>query len=136
MPVLGELARWGYEWAWSSPRGSEAIDLGAIFRLAPGLVRGSESAGTVQFLVTGDDADRAPAYAFTVTDGPITLEEGEAEWADARVSGDRTAWIAAFSPDHDRRGLSVNGDAKLAGVVLDGLAGAYRRVNGATRAVA
>jgi DNA-binding HxlR family transcriptional regulator len=136
MPVLGELARWGYEWAWSSPRGSEAIDLGAIFRLAPGLVRGSESAGTVQFLVTGDDADRAPAYAFTVTDGPITLEEGEAEWADARVSGDRTAWIAAFSPDHDRRGLSVNGDAKLAGVVLDGLAGAYRRVNGAARAVA
>ena len=34
MPVLAELARWGYEWAWSPPRGSETIDLGAIFRLA------------------------------------------------------------------------------------------------------
>jgi DNA-binding HxlR family transcriptional regulator len=22
MPVLGELARWGYDWAWSPPRGS------------------------------------------------------------------------------------------------------------------
>ena len=48
MPVLGELARWGYEWAWSSPRGSEAIDLGAIFRLAPGLVEPSGAAGTVE----------------------------------------------------------------------------------------
>ena len=38
MPVLGELARWGYEWAWSPPRASESLDIGAIFRLAPGLV--------------------------------------------------------------------------------------------------
>jgi hypothetical protein len=39
MPILGELARWGYEWAWSPPRASESVDLGAIFRLAPGLLR-------------------------------------------------------------------------------------------------
>ncbi len=39
MPILGELARWGYEWAWSAPRASECVDLGAIFRLAPGLLR-------------------------------------------------------------------------------------------------
>ena len=38
MPILGELARWGYAWAWGSPRASEAVDIGAIFRLAPGLV--------------------------------------------------------------------------------------------------
>ena len=38
MPILGELARWGYEWAWSPPRASESVDLGAIFRLAPGLL--------------------------------------------------------------------------------------------------
>ena len=39
MPILGELARWGYEWAWSPPRASESVDLGAIFRLAPGLIQ-------------------------------------------------------------------------------------------------
>ena len=30
-PVLGELARWGYDWAWGAPRPLEAIDVGAIF---------------------------------------------------------------------------------------------------------
>ena len=35
-PVLGELARWGYEWAWSPPRSQRARRLGAIFRLVAG----------------------------------------------------------------------------------------------------
>src|SRR6478672_10932730 len=47
MPILGELARWGYEWAWSPPRATESVDLGAIFRLAPGLVIRSAATGTV-----------------------------------------------------------------------------------------
>src|SRR5829696_8757182 len=38
MPVLGALARWGYEWAWGPPREGEAIDVGAILRIAPGLL--------------------------------------------------------------------------------------------------
>ena len=38
MPVLGALARWGYDWAWSAPRAGEDIDIGAIVRLAPGLL--------------------------------------------------------------------------------------------------
>ena len=32
MPVLGELARWGYQWAWSAPRSSERV---AAYRLPP-----------------------------------------------------------------------------------------------------
>ena len=32
LPVVGELARWGYAWAWSPPRPDEAIDVGAVFR--------------------------------------------------------------------------------------------------------
>jgi DNA-binding HxlR family transcriptional regulator len=134
MPVLGELARWGYEWAWSSPRSSESIDLGAIFRLGPGLIRGNGASGTVQVVVTGDGA--IPAYAFTVDDGAVTLAECEAERADARVSGDRTAWIAAFSPDCDRGGLSVKGNTELASFLLDGLACACEPANGSARAVA
>ena len=135
MPVLAELARWGYEWAWSSPRGSETIDLGAIFRLAPGLVQPSGAAGTVELSVTGgDDGESAPAYTLTLADGRATIEEHSAERPDARISGDKSAWIGAFSPDRDRGGLSVTGDAELAHRALDGLmcgsngAGAQRAV--------
>ena len=138
MPVLGELARWGYEWAWSSPRGSESIDLGAIFRLAPGLIRGNGANGIVEFVVTGaqDDEGPMPAYALTLAEGLVTLEESEAERADARVRGDRSAWVAAFSPDRDLAGLSIAGDAELAGFVLDRLACACDRGTGSARAVA
>ena len=52
MPILGELARWGYEWAWSTPRPSETVDIGAIFRLAPGLLEANGASGTVQCTVT------------------------------------------------------------------------------------
>ena len=57
MPILGELARWGYEWAWSPPRASESVDLGAIFRLAPGARSRPAATGTVEFDV---DEPRGP----------------------------------------------------------------------------
>src|SRR5947209_8399726 len=57
MPILGELARWGYEWAWSSPRESESVDLGAIFRLAPGLVQPADTRATIEFTVTGESGN-------------------------------------------------------------------------------
>ena len=38
LPVLGALARWGLEWAWTAPRDGEAIDIGAILRVAPALI--------------------------------------------------------------------------------------------------
>src|SRR5205807_10643228 len=54
MPVLGALARWGYDWAWSAPRPSEDIDIGAIVRLAPGLVSPPKSlSGSVALEATG-----------------------------------------------------------------------------------
>ena len=34
LPVVGALARWGYQWAWSPPRPGENIDIGAILRAA------------------------------------------------------------------------------------------------------
>ena len=111
MPVLAELARWGYEWAWSSPRGSETIDLGAIFRLAPGLVQpsGARRARSSSSVTGEEDGETAPAYTLTLADGRATIEERGAERPDARISGDRSAWIGAFSPDRDRGGLSVPG---------------------------
>ena len=122
MPVLGELARWGYEWAWSSPRGSESIDLGAIFRLAPGLIRAAGARGTVELAVTdGGQEESSPAYTLTLSDGQVMVEERAAEQPDARVSGDKSAWIGAFSPDRDRDRLSMSGDTDLARRALDGL---------------
>ena len=38
IPVLGALARWGYDWTWSAPRPGEDVNVGAIFRLAPGIL--------------------------------------------------------------------------------------------------
>jgi hypothetical protein len=118
MPVLGALARWGYEWTWSEPRSSESVDIGAIFRLAAGLLTPSDPARTVEFAVT----DTGMHYAVTTSEQGIELRERAAENPDARASGSIQAWIAAFSPAHDRSGLEISGDAALVGQVLDALA--------------
>ena len=125
MPILGELARWGYEWAWSPPRATEAVDLGAIFRLAPGLLDRSETRGTVEFVV--DERDGHAAYTFTFSEEGVTIEERPADGADARVSGAVEAWVKAFSPERDRSGLDRSGDGALADALLDGLAATGRR---------
>ena len=118
MPVLAELARWGYEWAWGPPRDSEAIDLGAIFRLAPGLVANDGNRGTVELAVEGEERT---CYSCTISPGGVVVEECEATGADARVSGDQDAWIRALSPERDRAGLKVSGNRALAESLLDGL---------------
>src|SRR5947209_965260 len=113
MPVLGELARWGYDWAWSPPRSSESVDLGAIFRLAPGLMRAPTMSGTVEFVVENRESGEAAAYTFTISDRKVLISEQPAEQAEAHVRGDRVAWINAFSPEGDRSALQVSGSAEL-----------------------
>jgi DNA-binding HxlR family transcriptional regulator len=121
MPILGELARWGYEWAWSAPRPSESVDLGAIFRLVPGLMRRMAQSGQIALTVTDARRDGGPAtYLVTLADGDAMIEETVAE-ADATVTGDTAAWVSAFSPDQDRHGLQMSGDEKLSGMLLDRL---------------
>jgi DNA-binding HxlR family transcriptional regulator len=119
MPVLGELARWGYEWAWGQPRESESVDLGAIFRLAPGLVHSKAGRGTVELSV--EDGDGRSCYSFTISADGVEVEEREAEDPDARVMGDQSAWVKALSPDRDRRGLKIVGNNGLAEALLDDL---------------
>ncbi len=137
MPVLGELARWGYNWAWSPPRSSEAVDLGAIFRLAPGLLRSPSMNGTIEFTVEDREAGEAASYCFSITEGSAIVTEHPSEHPDARVSGELTAWINAFSPEGDRAGLSVSGSVDLAAFLLDclGAAGPGRAID-ASRAAA
>jgi DNA-binding HxlR family transcriptional regulator len=125
MPILGELARWGYAWAWSSPRTSEDVDLGAIFRLAPGLLHPDRDRGTVEFAVE-EGSDRV-CYAFTLGEGEITVRECDTDDPDAQVSGDRNAWIKAFSPARDTSALSFTGSRQLSELVLAGLTGEIAR---------
>jgi DNA-binding HxlR family transcriptional regulator len=122
MPVLGALARWGYDWAWSGPREGEAIDLGAIFRLAGGMLSAAKLKGSVTLSVK-DNGDLI-TYTIGGAEGRLAVTEREEGRPDARVTGNQEAWINAFSPEHDRRGLEISGDSALAARVLDGLSGA------------
>src|SRR3712207_908231 len=66
-PVIGALARWGYDWAWSAPRENEAVDGGAVCRRAVVPVEAEPPlvAGTVELRV-GEQA-----YALTVAGGAV-----------------------------------------------------------------
>ena len=123
MPAIGELARWGYMWTWSAPREGEQIDIDAIFRLAPGLVRlPREIRGEIELTV--DDArDNDPVtLTMTASAGGVVLEEASAEDPDARIAASTAAWVRAFMPGVDRSGLRVEGDQVLATRLLDALA--------------
>jgi DNA-binding HxlR family transcriptional regulator len=119
MPVLGELARWGYEWAWGPPRETEAVDVGAIFRLAPGLLSSESGLGTIELSV--EEGKERNCYSCTLSANGVVVEQAECGQADARVAGDQSAWVRALSPDRDRRGLKISGNHGLAEKLLDGL---------------
>ena len=121
LPVLGALARWGYDWAWTAPRESEAIDVGAILRIAPGLVDPPASLSGVTNFAVHVDATTTKHYALTAHRGSVTIAEREDADADARVSGSQEDWIDALGPDADRSGLRIEGDKRLASAMLAGV---------------
>jgi len=132
LAVLGALARWGYEWAWTAPREGEAIDIGAILRIAPGLVDAPPSmSGTARLVVVRLDGQERH-YAIAVAGGRATISEQDPPDASAHVRGSVADWIDALGPAADRAALSISGDERLARVVLDGVAAsAARRVRAA-----
>jgi len=132
LPVLGALARWGYDWAWTAPREAEAIDIGAILRIAPGLIEAPATlAAVAQFSVRVDDAT-VRHYTLTIAAGNVAIAECEAPDADVRVSGSQQDWIDALGPQTDPDGLTIEGDQTLASMLLDGIgANAERGVRAA-----
>ncbi len=123
MPVLAELARWGYHWSWSAPRSSERVDLGAIFRLAPGLVHPNGRTGEVELRVTDGHRDGGQAtYTVTVGCDRVEIVERAGDRPAARISGDSAAWVRAFAPDPDPAGLAIDGDRSLAESLIGALA--------------
>ncbi|MGN6169317.1 MAG: winged helix-turn-helix transcriptional regulator [Solirubrobacteraceae bacterium] len=122
MPTIGELARWGYAWTWSAPREGEQIDIDAIFRLAPGLARLERDArGRVELTVTDGRENEPVTLVMTVSAGEVSVEEGRAEIADARITAPTSAWVRAFLPAGDRDGLRIEGDRGFAMGLLDAL---------------
>jgi hypothetical protein len=137
MPVLGELARWGYQFAWGPPRDSETVDVGAIFRLAPGLIEPNGSSGTVEFTV--EEGEHRLSYCCAVSSDGVVVEEKEPREPDAQVKGNRSDWVRALMPEHDREGLKITGDRTLAEKLLTHLVAeesARRRSNGSRPSVA
>ena len=110
------------------PRPGEAIDIGAILRLAPGLLHPPKSlSGSAELEVTSKERTRH--YLLTARNGRVEITERADPDADAHVTGSEKAWIDAFGPDASRDGLRVSGKAQVAEALLDALAPAQARVS-------
>jgi DNA-binding HxlR family transcriptional regulator len=128
-PVLGELARWGYDWSWGAPRPLEAVDIGAIFRLLPGLLpQGSTTTGRIDLtVVDGRDGDETTLYSVRIEDGGLRMSEhpvdqdAPAGSPDAEIRGNASAWVRGLGPEADTSGLEFSGRGELTALLLDTL---------------
>jgi DNA-binding HxlR family transcriptional regulator len=128
IPVLGALARWGYDWTWSAPRPGEDVNVGAIFRLAPGLLEPSTGLeGTVELIVEAEGDSPERQYLITLANGRAEVSEVGGEPPAASVRGTVAAWVRALGPEGASDALAVSGREMLAGAVLDGFARARTR---------
>ena len=126
MPVLGALARWGYDWTWSAPRQGEDVNVGAVFRLAPGLMRPpADVKGSVDLVLVGDHEDRI--FRLIAADGHVTITERPSGPPDAVVTSTEEGWIAALGPDGTTSSLEITGSAGLAATLLEGFTAAASR---------
>jgi DNA-binding HxlR family transcriptional regulator len=128
MPVIGALARWGFDWTWSAPRAGEAVDVGAVLRLVPGMLEAPHDlSGSVACLVERPDGETR-RYTLTASGGRLGISErnGTGE-PDATVSGSETEWVRALGPDGDLSPLEISGDSRLAEQLLRGLITAATR---------
>jgi DNA-binding HxlR family transcriptional regulator len=125
-PVLGELARWGYDWAWSTPRPLEAVDVGAIFRLLPGLLpTGAGVTGRIDLtVVDGREGDETTVYSVSVAEDGVQLTEHGPEHeeptgaADTTIRGTASGWVRALGPDADLDSLEISGRQDLVSLLM------------------
>jgi DNA-binding HxlR family transcriptional regulator len=128
IPVLGALARWGYDWTWSAPRPGEDVNVGAIFRLAPGLLEPPAGLdGTVELIVEAEGESPERRYLVTLAGGRTEISEVGGEQPEATVRGTIAGWVRALGPEGSSDALTISGRDGLAGAVLDGFTRARSR---------
>ena len=129
MPVLGALAQWGYDWTWTSPRQGEDVNVGAIFRLAPGLLAPPRGvAGAVELVVDAEGETPERRYLVTMRNGSVEIAERDRNGEPtATVRGSTAAWVRALGPEGDLEELEFEGNRGLADALLTGFADAARR---------
>jgi DNA-binding HxlR family transcriptional regulator len=120
LPVIGALARWGYQWAWTAPRSGEAIDIGAILRCAPGLAVPAGVDGAVELTVVRGDGE-LKRYVLAPGEQHLVLHERSDPAARARIQGAESAWVRALGPQGSDAELDITGDPRLARALLAGL---------------
>jgi DNA-binding HxlR family transcriptional regulator len=121
MPVLGALARWGYDWTWTGPRQGEDVNLGAIFRLAPGILAPARDVrGSVDLIVSDEDR----TFRLLAAEGHVEITERPNGPADATVSGAAESWVEALGPDGSTGVLDIEGQQPLAEALLAGFTSA------------
>jgi hypothetical protein len=128
--VVGALARWGFDWTWGAPREGEAVDIGAVLRLAPGMLAPPAAlSGRVRCVVERPDAEPPVRhYELAAGGGRVEIAERDLTGApDATVTGSEAAWVRAFSPGGDLGDLTISGDQRLAEEVLSGIVAAAAR---------
>jgi hypothetical protein len=126
--VIGALARWGFDWTWSAPRAGEAVDVGAVLRLVPGMLEAPpDLSGSVACVVERPDGETRRS-TLTASGGRVAITERDgAGEPDATVSGTETEWVRALGPDGDLSALEISGDSRLAEQLLRGLIAAATR---------
>src|ERR1700759_1065869 len=88
IPLLRALARGGYDGRWSPPRPGEDVNIGAIFRLAPGILEppaGLE--GTVELIVEAEGETPERQFLVTLKGGRSEISEVGGAQPSASIRG-------------------------------------------------
>ena len=122
MPVLGALARWGYDWTWSAPaprRGRQhRRDLPPRAGHARAAARRSRAPSTWWWWPRATSPSAVPA----VSPRTVRSRSPSATWtaAPTRRSWARRDWVRALGPEASLESLEVRGPRSLAEELLGG----------------
>jgi DNA-binding HxlR family transcriptional regulator len=121
LPIVTALARWGMKYMWSEPQARERIDIGALLRLLPTLLKEDIRlpSGVVEMVVEKpDDLDR---HLFSIDDGRLVAVAPTEKLPWTCIAGGPREWVDALGSPNGSTALEVTGDKQLATAILSAL---------------